>query len=165
MRDRVGALADRRREVVAQIVDEHIVDADHQIEERGAVAEHDAEQFRRLGRSVENRIDRDLEFLGRRMDSRLGLAEFVAQLGRAMLDQLDKNFVLGFEVQVEGAEANVGFGGDVGDARLMVALARDDALGRLNQIDARLFTTTIKSIRRITRLSRSLTHRVIFSEK
>ena len=142
------------------------VDANHQIEERRAVAEHDPEQFGRLGRRVENRIDRDLEFLGWRMDSRLGLGECASELSRAMLDQLDKDFVLGFEVQIEGAEANVGFGGDVGDARLMVALARDDALGRLNQIDARLFATTIKSIRRITGLSRSLSHReMILGEK
>ena len=132
MRNRVGALSDSGREVIAQIVNENIVDADHQIEERRAVAEDNAEQLGRLGRRVENRIDRDLKFLGWRMDSRLGLGECASELSRAMLDQLDKDFVLGFEVQVKGAEANIGFGGDVGDARLMVALARDDALGRLN---------------------------------
>jgi len=132
MRNRVGALADSGREVIAEIVDENIVDADHQIEERRAVAEYYPEQLGRLGRRVENRIDRDLQFLGRGMDSRLDLGECASELSRAMLDQLDKDFVLGFEVQVKGAEANIGFGSDVGDARLMVALARDDALGRLN---------------------------------
>ena len=100
------------------------------------------------------------------MDARLCLAEVAPQLGRAMLDQLDKDFVLGFEVQVEGAEANVGFGRDVGDARLMVALARDDALGRLDQIDARLLAPPIESIRRIAGLSQQLIpRRAILGEK
>ena len=135
-----------------------VVHADHQIEKRGTVAEHDSEKFRRFGGRVENRVDRDLELLGRRMDARLGLGEILAQLRGAMLDQLDKNFVLGFEMQVEGAEADVGFGRDVGDARLMVALARDDAFGRLDQIDARFLATAIESIRHIGSLSSCLTH-------
>jgi len=40
----------------------------------------------------------------------------------------------------------------------MVALARDDAFGRLNQIDARLFATTIESIWCLARLSSCLFH-------
>src|ERR1035441_7790561 len=57
MRNRIGALADRGSEVVAQVVDEYLVDADHQIQKRRAMAEHYPKQFGRLGRRVENRID------------------------------------------------------------------------------------------------------------
>src|SRR5258708_2730224 len=162
MRDRVGTLTDRGREIVAKVGDKNFMDANHQIEERGTVAEDDAEEFRRLGGRIENRIDRDLEFLGRRMKARLRLAESAAQFSRAMLDQLDKDFVFGLEVQVERAEADVGFGRNVGDARLMVSLARDDALGRLDQIDSCLLATAIESIWSISRLSSNLTHRLRF---
>ena len=113
------------------------------------MAEHYPKQFGRLGRRVENRIDRDFELLGRRMDARLRLGEFASQFSRAMLDQLDEDFVLGLEVQVEGAQPDVGFGRDIGDSRLMVPLARDDAFGRLDQIDARLLTAPIESIRSV----------------
>jgi hypothetical protein len=92
------------------------------------------------------------------MHARFRLGEVVPQLLCAMLDELDKDFVLGLEVQVEGAETNVGFGGDVGDARLMVSLARDDAFGRLNQIDPRLFTPAIEPILTLTNLSRDCCH-------
>jgi len=105
MRNRVRAVADRGREVVAQIVDEHVVDADHQIEKRRTVPNTIRKSSGRLGRRIENRVDRDLELFGRRMDARLRLAENTPQFSRAMLDQLDENFVLGLEVQVEGAEA------------------------------------------------------------
>ena len=162
MRDRVGALADRRREVVAQVVDEHFVDAHHQIEKRGTVAEHDRNSSGASAAASRMVSIVMLEFLGRRVDARLGRGEILAQLRRAILDQLDKNFVLGFEMQVEGAEADVGFGRDVGDAGLMVALARDDTFGRLDQIDAGLFATTIESIRRIGRLSSYLHPQRVF---
>src|ERR1019366_1174181 len=122
MRNRIGALTDRGSQLVAQVVDEYLVDADHQIQKRRAMAEHYPKQFGRLGRRVENRIDRDFELLGRRMDPSLRLGEFAPQFSRAMLDQLDKNFVLGPEVQVEGAQPDVGFSRDVGDSRLMVPL-------------------------------------------
>ena len=81
-----------------------------------------------------------------------------------MLDQLDKNFVLGLEVQVEGAEPDVGFGRDVGDAGLMIALARDDADGSLHQFDARLFTPAIEPIRRIAGLSSNLSHSKVYDD-
>src|SRR5258708_11940589 len=98
MRNRVGALSDRGREVVAQVVDKDIVDADHQIEERRAVSEDYPEQFGRFGSRIENRVDRDLQFLGWRVKSRLGLGELASEFSRAMLDQLDKNFILGLVV-------------------------------------------------------------------
>ena len=158
MRNRIGALADRGSEVVAQVVDEYLVDADHQIQKRRAVPEHYPKQFGRLGRRVENRIDRDFELLGRRTDARLRLGQLAPQFSRAVLDQLDKDFVLGLEVQVEGAQADVGFGRDVGDSRLMVPLARDDTFGRLDQIDPRLLTAPIESIRSIAEFSICLTH-------
>ena len=126
------------------------------------MTEHDAEKFWRFGRRVENSIDRDLEFFGRRVNARLCLGELAPQLRRAVLDQLDKNFVLGFEVQVEGAEANVRLGRDVSDSRLMIALARNDTLGGLNQIDTRLLATAIESVWRIASLSSYLTHDVPF---
>ncbi len=151
MRNRIGALTDRGSEVVAQVVDEYLVDADHQIQKRRAMTEHYPKQFRRLGRRVQNRVDRDFELLGRRTDARLRLGEFAPQFSRAMLNQLDKNFILGLEVQVERAQADVGFGRDIGDTRLMVPLARDDAFGRLNQIDARFLTPPIESIRSVAK--------------
>src|ERR1700691_547979 len=165
MRNRVGAIADRGCELVAQVVDEQVVDPDHQVEERRAVAEHYPKEFGRLSCRVEDRINRDLQLLGRRMDARLGLAQAAPQLGRAMLDQLDENFVLSFKVQVESAEADVRFGGDVGDARLMVALARDDAFGRLHEIEARLFTSPIESIRSVNGLSSDCCHETVYDEK
>src|SRR6202167_4496332 len=145
MRNRVGAIADRGCELVAQVVDEQVVDPDHQVEERKAVAEQDPKEFGRPGCRVADRINRDLERLGRRMDARLGLAETAPQLGRAMLDQLDENFVLSFKVQVESAEADVRFGGDVGDARL--------------------FTSPIESIRNVNGLSSDCCHETVYDEK
>jgi hypothetical protein len=68
-------------------------------------------------------------------------------------------------VQVESAEADVRFGGDVGDARLMVALARDDAFGRLHEIEARLFTSPIESIRSVNGLSSDCCHETVYDEK
>jgi hypothetical protein len=55
------------------------------------------------------------------VDARLGLGQVATQFGRAMLDQLDKDFVLGLEMQIEGAEPDVRFGRDVGDSGLMVS--------------------------------------------
>ena len=75
-----------------------------------------------------------------------------------MLDQFDENFILGFEVKIESAQADIGLGGDIGDARLMVPLARDHALGGLDQIDASLLASSIKAIGNLADLSCCLSH-------
>ena len=108
--------------------------------------EHDAKLLGMLRRRIEDGIDGDAQFVLDALDPGFRGIDFGAQLGRAGLDQLDKNFVLGFEVKVESAEAHVGLARDIGDAGLMVSLARDDALGRLEQIDAGLLASAIEAI-------------------
>src|SRR5260370_41054298 len=125
MRYRVGALTNCGREVVAQMADKNLVHADHQIQKRGAVTENYPEQLRRLGGRVEDRVYRDLELVSRRPHPQFGLGQFSPQFCRAMLDQFDKNFVLGFEMKIESAETDVGLARDICDPRLMISLARN----------------------------------------
>src|SRR5260370_25336265 len=158
MRYRISALADGRREVVAQVADKNLVHAHHQIQESRAVTKNDPEQFRRLGRRVEDRIDRDFELLRRSQHAQFCFSQLAPQFGSAMLSQLDKNFVLGFEVKVESPEADVGLSRDVCDPRLMISLARDDALRRLDQIEPSLLAPPIEPIRNLADLSCGLSH-------
>src|SRR5262249_53916700 len=127
---------------------ENLMHSHHQIEKCRAVTENDSEQFRSFRRCAEDGIDRDLEFLFRRANARLRFGEFPPQLSRAVFDQLDEDFVLGFEMEIEGAQADVSLGGNVSDAGLMIALAGNDAFSSLDQVQARLFAPAMEAIGR-----------------
>src|SRR5258708_36586822 len=136
--------------------------ADNQIENRGTVTENYPEQLRRLGRRIEDRIDRDLELARRSHHAKFGFGQFAPQFSRAMLDQFDKNFVLGFEMKIESAETDVGLARDICDPRLMISLARNHPFRRLYKIEPSLLTPPIEEIRNLAHVPRGLSHREHF---
>src|SRR5688572_1029587 len=62
------------------------------------------------------------------------LAQAPHELGHLVAEERDEDVVLGAEVEIDGPRSNAGFPGDVGDARVVIALAGEDPNGRLDNL-------------------------------
>ena len=63
-----------------------------------------------------------------------GLSQRADELGHLVAEERDQDVVLGLEVEIDGARGDARLAGDVGHARVVVALAGEDPHGGLDDL-------------------------------